>query len=371
MIVNGTDCTIDRFRLVRSAWQGLAAKIDPARSRLTRRTRALYRVNSITQSALEYIQKKSHADALATVTTPSPIFVLGFWRSGTTLLHELLCCDSRFGFPSTYACLNPTHFVLSERWIDSRRGQRVRRVMDDLRYSWASPQEDEFALLAMGAPSAYEALIVPSLMRDVVRLLVLEARSPREQQIWIETFDYFLKLLTIQQGKPMVLKSPTHGYRVPVLARRFPQARYVIIERNPYEVFASNMKLWSTLTGRYALESCTEQELEDFILAAYIVHERMLSQGIEHIQAGAVSTVRYEDLIKEPNQQISRVYNALALGDFGKALPGLEAYQARASSHVRNQFRLSQVQKARVESVWGDFITKKGYTWPSDHIALE
>src|SRR5436190_15005136 len=37
----------------------------------------------------------------------APIFILGHWRSGTTLLHELLVLDQRHGFPTTYECLAP------------------------------------------------------------------------------------------------------------------------------------------------------------------------------------------------------------------------------------------------------------------------
>ena len=42
-----------------------------------------------------------------------PIFVIGHWRSGTTLLHELLVLDGRHTFPDTYACFAPNHFLVS------------------------------------------------------------------------------------------------------------------------------------------------------------------------------------------------------------------------------------------------------------------
>ena len=42
-----------------------------------------------------------------------PIFVIGHWRSGTTLLHELLVLDPRAHFPDTYACFAPNHFRVS------------------------------------------------------------------------------------------------------------------------------------------------------------------------------------------------------------------------------------------------------------------
>src|SRR5476649_1825412 len=53
--------------------------------------------------------------------TQPPIFILGHWRTGTTLLHELMICDERLGFPTTFECLEPNHFLLTEaffmRWL--------------------------------------------------------------------------------------------------------------------------------------------------------------------------------------------------------------------------------------------------------------
>lgn len=360
----------NRLRLLRGTWQSIAHKIDPSRSRLTSRDRAVYWLNGAIQSALHELQKKSYADALAKTVPLPPIFVLGFWRSGTTLLHELLCCDQRFGFPSTYACLNPAHFLLSESRMRARLDQEVARPMDNLRYSWASPQEDEFALLALGAPSAYEALLVPSLMRNVDALLDLQTFPAEHQNRWCDTFDYFLKLLTIQQAKPMVLKSPTHGYRMPTLQTKFPTARYVVIERNPYEVFASNLKLWRMLIDMYGWEHCTDQEIEDFVLAAYLLHERLVSEGIRQAGPNSVARVRYEDLEKSPMEEAQRVYAALQLVGFETVRPRLGGYIAKVSGHVRNRFRLTGAQKARVAKVWGDPIAEKGYAWPEAYIEL-
>ena len=371
MITAGQASGVKRLRLLRDAWRSLASKIDPGRARITRRTRALYWLTGTTQSFLHRMQKRSFADALATVVPAAPIFVLGFWRSGTTLLHELLCCDLRFGFPSTYACLNPAHFLLSERWVRTRDERQVRRPMDDLRYSWSSPQEDEFALLALGAPSAYEALLVPSLMADVGPLLNFEARSIEDQQRWCTTFDYFLKVLTLQQGKTMVLKSPTHGYRMRMLQRKFPDARFLIIERNPYEVFASNLKLWQTLTDSYGLEHCSADQLERFVLAAYVLHEKAISAGVDHAEPGSVAKLRYEDLVREPSGQVSRLYMELGLGDFAGVEALLKTYLHKASGHARNRFRLSRKQKEQVDRAWGAIIEQKGYAWPNSYIDLE
>ena len=43
-----------------------------------------------------------------------PIFIIGHWRTGTTLLHEFLILDERHSFPTTYDCMSPNHFLLTQ-----------------------------------------------------------------------------------------------------------------------------------------------------------------------------------------------------------------------------------------------------------------
>jgi hypothetical protein len=70
-------------------------------------------VLSLLNSALAPLQG---AAMLVRRREPSdPVFILGHWRSGTTLLHELLALDPQFDFPSSYACFAPGHFLVTER----------------------------------------------------------------------------------------------------------------------------------------------------------------------------------------------------------------------------------------------------------------
>jgi len=360
-----------RLRLSLDAWKRLVLKIDPHRESLSRKSRFLYRLNGSVHSLLAGLQQRSYASVLEDSVPCPPIFILGFWRSGTTFLHELLCCDRQFGFPSTYACLNPSHFLLSERRIGQRSiEERTQRPMDNMLYSWASPQEDEFALLALGAPSPYEALLVPSLMRNPRSLLDL-SQSPAEEQVrWSSTLSYFLQLLTVQQAKPMVLKSPSHGFRLSSLRTLFPPARYVIIERNPYEVFASNLKLWKTLLGAYSLEHFSVEEIEEFVLAAYVLHEQAICDGASDLDRRFLVRVRYEDLVADPVTQVARLYEELELGSFESVRTSVEQHLASVADYKPNRFTLSPAQKAHVDKMWGSIISAKGYDWPETRLGL-
>ncbi len=338
---------------------------------LTWRSRLLYSVTGAGHSLLGKIQDARYADALKDVNLQPPIFLLGFWRSGTTLLHELFCCDSRFGFPSTYACMHPSHFLLTESWMrEQETEKRSQRPMDNMLYSWASPQEDEFALLSLGAPSPYEALLLPSLLKNPRRLLDLRRRFSDEQTRWSEVFLNFIRLLAVQQDKPMVLKSPPHGFRLSILGSVFPKSCFVLIERNPYEVFASNLKLWRTLFDMYGLEPISAEQIEAFVLQAYVLHEEAIQDGLRHA-APRLSRIRYEDLVSNSVGQMTRVYSELKLGDWERVRPRWEQYGIAASGHTRNRYQLTPRQKSRVEEHWGSILREKGYSWSGTHLAIK
>ena len=93
-----------------------------------------------------------------------PIFILGHWRSGTTLLHELLVQDPRHTFPNTYQCFDPCHFLLTERLVRRYCNWLLpaRRIMDNMPVGWERPQEDEFALALLGQPSPYLTIAFPN-----------------------------------------------------------------------------------------------------------------------------------------------------------------------------------------------------------------
>jgi omega-hydroxy-beta-dihydromenaquinone-9 sulfotransferase len=359
-----------KLRLTLGAWKSISRKIDPKQSRLNFATRLSYWRSGVTQSVLNGIQQKSHEAAIKAAEVPPPIFVLGFWRSGTTFLHELLACDPQFGFPSTYACLNASQFLLTESFIRKQAPVDSLRPMDNMHYSWASPQEDEFALLCLGAPSPYEALLLPSLTRDLNSLLDLRARSARDQATWAATLELFLKMLTAQQRKVMILKSPTHGFRLPALQKLFPGARYVVIERNPYEVYSSNIKLWRTMFGSYSLETFSDQLIEDFVLGAYVLHEKILAEGTANLGRGFATSVRYETLVANPTEEIDRIYKELQLGNLESGRAQREEYVKRVAGHNRNRFELSSAQKARIDQQWGALIEERGYEWPGEYITL-
>jgi len=76
-------------------------------------------------SSMAAMQATLSRAQLASANFRDAVVVLGYWRSGTTLLHELLCLDKRYTYPTTHACMNPHHFLFSEASALERRPHRA------------------------------------------------------------------------------------------------------------------------------------------------------------------------------------------------------------------------------------------------------
>src|SRR5438874_1695167 len=77
---------------------------------------------SFFHTLVRFLQQLLYGRSIArTPLRHPPLFIVGHWRTGTTLLHELLTLDARHTFPNTYECLEPNHFLLTEglitRWL--------------------------------------------------------------------------------------------------------------------------------------------------------------------------------------------------------------------------------------------------------------
>src|SRR5207248_10716918 len=64
---------------------------------------------------LRWVQEGLYGECVRrTELREPPVFVVGHWRTGTTLLHELLVLDPRHTSPTTLRCFAPGHFLLTE-----------------------------------------------------------------------------------------------------------------------------------------------------------------------------------------------------------------------------------------------------------------
>jgi hypothetical protein len=298
-----------------------------------------------------------------TTIDQAPIFVIGHWRSGTTLLHELLVRDKRNTYPDTYACFAPNHFLASGWWMKPCLKMLLpsRRPIDNMPAGWDHPQEDEFALCNMGVRSPYLTITFPNHKPQDQEYLDFQGVSEANKDRWKAMFLWFLKCVTVQNPKRIVLKSPPHTARIRVLLEMFPNAKFVHITRNPYTIFPSTMNLWKRLYRDEGLQVPTCEGLENYVFDTF----NQMYEAFDHDRGllgdGQFCEVRYENLIANPMAEMQRVYKELELGDFEAVRSGVEDYFTGQKDYKTNRYQMTPELEAQITRRWGKFLDKYGY----------
>jgi hypothetical protein len=296
----------------------------------------------------------------------APLFIIGHWRSGTTWLHELLALDERFTYPTTYVCFNPNRFLLTERfdthWLNFlfRALLPEKRPFDNMAMGWDRPQEDEFALCNLGLPSPYQKIAFPN-RNPYPEYFDLEQLPPQERQRWKDGFLMFLKKLTVRDPKRILLKSPTHTYRIKVLLELFPDAQFVHIVRDPYTLFLSTVHLWKSLYEAQGLQEPNFEGLDDYVFENFLHMFEKLEEARPLLAAPRFHELRYEALVQDPVGQLRSLYDKLELGGFERMLPKLRQYLKETNDYRTNHYQLTPELKEAITRRWEKVIERYGY----------
>ena len=254
------------------------------------------------------------------------LFVMGFWRSGTTILHELMAAAPGCGAPRTWQCMDP---LAAMRGAKPQDGPSVRRPMDAIEIGPGSPQEDEFALLALGVPSLYQGFVDPRRLPSLVPLLAQDFWLGQGAGPWADTLAGFLDFCRQPGCGRLAVKSPNHVFRYRALARRFPKATFVWILRDPAQLWTSNLRMWKAMTDRYGLWEVPELGLETFLAEALTVFGRLLADLREDGTLKRQIVIDYRDLVGHPENTLKPL--ACILGLEG---PQAEAWTRTAASRM-------------------------------------
>jgi hypothetical protein len=292
-----------------------------------------------------------------------PVFIIGHWRSGTTYLHELMHLDERFVSPTTYQCFAPHHCLLTEGLMNSLGGWLIpkQRPMDNMAAGWDRPQEDEFALLTLGAPTPYVRMAFPNDPPPYSEFLDMHGCSPDDLGRFERTIVHFVKLLTLAADKRVLLKSPPHTGRIEVLARLFPGAKFIHIVRHPFALFPSTMRLWQSLDEVQGLQMPRGRGMDEYVFDCLTRMYRGFEDQRRRLDSAAIYDVRYEDLTADPVAEVGKMYKRLDLGDYRIVRDQIAAFVEEQKDYKPNKHRLDEPLKARIRQRWAEYFERYGY----------
>lgn len=245
------------------------------------------------------------------------LFVLGYYRSGTTHLHYLLSCDPQLSTPRWYQMLAPQGFALS--WTFLRYFLvpflSSSRPQDDVAYGPEYPAEDDFGICNWSAACAMPGrMVVPACWEHYKRYQTLEGLTATELDEFRSTqLALTWKLDRLSGGRTLLLKTPSHTARVAELARLYPTAKFIHLHRDPTPVLRSNVALHQRFAPFLFQPYPGDEEIRRRVIDEYDRTERKFLADSAPLPADRVVRLRYEDLIGDPLNQLRAAYTQLGL----------------------------------------------------------
>jgi hypothetical protein len=320
---------------------------------------------SMLNSPTRWAENRRYAREIEAVDVPAPLFVLGHFRSGTTLLHDLLAADERFACPNLFQVIYPHTFLTTEA-VGSRLFRLFapnRRPQDNMKLDPSSAWEDEFAMCVWGFRSPYLGWAFPRRVEFYDRYLTFADASPQELNEWRDSMKAYLRKLAFKHGgKPLVLKSPTHTARIRLLLEMFPGARFVHIHRNPFDVYRSTLHLHTTAMPMMRLQRTDGFDWEGRVIRQYTQMYDAFFKQRTLIPPGCYHEVSFESLEKDPMGEMAALYRALDLPDFAGAEPRLREYVQSIAQYQKNSYReLDADVRRKVGGAWKRCFEEWGY----------
>ncbi|MFW2389033.1 MAG: sulfotransferase family protein, partial [Polyangiales bacterium] len=245
---------------------------------------------------------------------PTPIFVLGLFRSGTTVLHRLLGEDPENRTLPHWESFDPVH---SSKGPEARQRKLKRMLMlADI----VSP-----SIKAIHPMDAYQTDECRGMFTNVFRTPQFNVQYRvggyvdwlLAQDASVAYRDHRRQLQLVQYhrpyGKRFVLKDPTHTFFVKEILQVYPDARFLFIHRDPAETLSSICSLHAYARAVFSSD-IDAQALGAEISDSYMTRRLEAAvAAVDELPEGRIAHVRAPDLSRDPVGTIDDVYRALGM----------------------------------------------------------
>jgi hypothetical protein len=311
-----------------------------------------------------------------------PVFVIGHARSGTSLLHELLARDAeRFSTFLTYELFLPS--ILQKKgvralgradraWLGGAIERRI-RAFEDRAFargremhpmSLTRPEEDEF-LFAASCASGVWVLLFPY-WRELQSLYYTDAMPARRRRRLMRFYRGCVQRQLYLNGphKLHLSKNPTFCGKLESLIEAFPDARFVVCMRTPYDTIPSLLKL---VTRNWKAAHCSPARMEDSrrVLAEQSFHSyRYPLEVLARHPATRHAIVDYRALVEQPKRTVEAVYRDLGLALSPATERALAEEETRSRSHrAEHVYSLGEfgLEPGEIRARLGDLFERYGW----------
>jgi hypothetical protein len=294
-----------------------------------------------------------------------PTFILGYYRSGTTHLQEVLLQDPRFAYMNFYQGFFSTAFNLTESWVKPVFEQIITRTgflhpAHQIPFSFHLPAEEDIAMVshAFDLASNWGQIYQRHFKRIYGKTALLQNISDAEYARFSAMLeDLIWRVSLANDHQPLLLKSPPHTGRLRLLRDLYPDAKFIFIRRHPYDVYQSNLKLWKSFEEN-RLQVGDDAAIPDNILWSHDLAHQNYEADKVGLADDQLVEVGFEDFAAAPLDVLERIYTTLELVPFPKQ---------RFASYLRENhapgqpYPVTEAERAMIDRRLGHWMEAWGY----------
>lgn len=303
-----------------------------------------------------------------------PLFILGHWRSGTTLLHNLLTKDPKVGYVTTYQSVFPNN--LASKWLFKtfmRINMPNERPSDKVELNIDFPQEDEFAFCNSQPNGYYNFFYFPKQYSKFYdRSVHFDKLNGRQKKQWYSTYDTLIKKALINTDRQrIVVKNPINTARIEKLLKLYPDAKFLYLYRNPITVFHSTQRFFQQLFPTLWLHKVDKQFIDSMIIDVY---SRVMNDYLEQkllVPPGNLIELRFEEFENQPLIEIEKIYTQLWKEDFAAVKPYFSKYLESQKKHKKNKYNIDSTEMDLINKHFGKYIELYNYSIPPEVIITD
>ncbi|MEJ2756872.1 MAG: sulfotransferase [Anaerolineales bacterium] len=321
----------------------------------------------------------------------APIFIIGNFRSGSTLLQRLIAQDEAqitamktweiYSAPS----ITQRKFWEAVGWLDRKLlGNRLAKKLAKIeakaignipmhRVALFEVDEDE-GILLHNWTSSFLMFIFP-FMEVMHPYLHFDSEMTRLEKKRAMQFYYRMvqKHVYYHGGKRYIAKNPAFSSKVDALREYFPDAKFIYLARNPVDMLASKTSFF-TYIWRYFNDPLEPYPFKDMLLELTRDWYMETMDSLQRLPDSEYLTIRYRDLIGQLDVTTRGIY-----AQFGMSLsPEFEVRLAKAveiAAAYKSKHKYSLLgmgySAEQVYKQYRDIFTRFGFDPKEDPLMAE
>lgn len=256
---------------------------------------------------------------IAEVEIPKIVYITGLERSGTTVLHNLVALHDAARAFRRWELMEPVPPPTTAGYASDPRIATVQASIEPLRGSmleqmhWVEADDPEECVwgfidcVSMLGQAA--SFCMPRWRRFLHEADLTPAFAHYRQVVQLLTWKH-----PVEPGGFLVLKAPQIGLGIGAFAEIFPEAHFVVTDRDPFRTLVSVSVMVASIVDPFCVENPVRRRgPQDPDVVEQIARKLAAIQAFGEKHPGRVTHVPYPDLVSEPTDVVEALIASIGL----------------------------------------------------------